>query len=45
MKVLVSALWVAAGVFAVAEGLWVALLVIVAYLAYLWLFDGKWLLY
>ena len=45
MKFLVSALWVAGGVIAAANGSLAVIPVVLAYMAYLWLFDGRWLIY
>ena len=45
MKLLVSALWAAGGVFAASNGSVVAVLVVIAYLVYLWVLDGRWLIY
>jgi NADH:ubiquinone oxidoreductase subunit 6 (subunit J) len=45
LRVLVSALWAAAGVVAVAAGEPLAVVLVVIYLAYLWVFGGRWLIY
>jgi hypothetical protein len=44
-RVLVSLLWGAGGVVCFASGAWPAGLIAIAYLAYLWLFGGRWLIY
>ena len=45
LRLLVSVLWVAAGVAAVAAGEPLAVLLVVLYLAYLWVLGGRWLIY
>lgn len=45
MKLFVSALWGAGGVLCFATGAWPAGLVALAYLGYLWLLGGRWLIY
>ena len=44
-KLLVSLLWVALCIVGFASGVWELGLVAIAYLAYLWLFGGRWLFY
>ena len=44
-RILVSALWATAGILAAAAGEPAALVVVVLYLAYLWLLGGRWLIY
>jgi hypothetical protein len=44
-KVLTSVLWIACGVVGVSAGQPVVILPVVAYLAYLWVFNGRWLIY
>ena len=44
-KVLVSALWIAGGIAMASAGEVAAIPIVLAYLVYLWLFDGRWLIY
>lgn len=44
-KVMVSLLWVVGGLIAVSLGIWQALFIVIPYLAYLWVFGGRWLIY
>ena len=44
-RVLVSLLWAAGGVIGVISGAPLVGVVAAAYLAYLWLFGGRWLIY
>jgi hypothetical protein len=44
-KILVSLLWLAGGIVCFAAGVWYLGLVAIAYLIYLWVFGGRWLIY
>jgi hypothetical protein len=45
LRVLVSTLWIAGGIVAVAAGEPLAVVLVVLYLAYLWVLGGRWLIY
>lgn len=44
-KLLVTALWVAVAIAGFATGAWPIGLLAIAYLIYLWVFSGRWLIY
>jgi hypothetical protein len=44
-KAMVSALWGAGGIVCFAAGAWWGGLIAIAYLAYLWVLGGRWLIY
>lgn len=44
-KVLVSLLWLGGAIVTFAAGVWWAGLLCIAYLLYLWVFGGRWLIY
>lgn len=44
-RLVVSGLWILVGFVAVQTHTWAAVGLVVAYLAYLWLFNGRWLIY
>lgn len=44
-KIVVSAFWILVGIVAVTAGAWWVILIVLAYLAYLWLFSGRILIY